>query len=307
MHRSYDLIVVGDAMVDVTVKAPEGKPGGAYSSEILVSPGGLANVAAAARLSGARTGFFGAIGRDCFGDLYETDLEGYGVKSFLSRCDAPTGLCVNLVSPLGERTMYTNRGANDCLSINQAPPGLWGDCGMVFLSAFSLESHRAGRTICKIARKAKASRTQIALGGGSFNLLQDHRLSFSKLAACYADQLILNRAEALAIADSVDLDSAVDVLKGLVDVLIITLGKGGSLGFFGGRAAKVPAIPAEPLDTTGAGDVFAGAFLGSILKGEEPERSMRQAAQLASQSVSVLGPRGVLSKGYGSRGKSDPQ
>ncbi len=307
MGEFLDLLVIGDAMIDITIKAPETQPGGAYPSEILVAPGGLANVAVSASLSGAKAGFLGMVGEDILGDFYESDLESQGIPSYLFRCGVPTGMCVNLVLPNGERTMYTTRGANDFLAAKDISEDVLCSCRMVYISGFSIENDRSAKEIEIIIRRAKLSERQVAIGGGAFNIIKRRRRRLSKLIARHADILILNQKEALSLTGMDELKPAIHCLKRIIDSFVVTMGRDGSIGFFQGSEIHAPAAPTPVVDTTGAGDVFTGTFLAGILKGKTPAESMKLANQNAGESVSLLGPRmGLRRKSDSGKHKSQP-
>ncbi len=291
MMVNLDLLVIGDAMIDITIKAPETRPGGAYPSDISMFPGGLANVAVAAQALGARTGFLGRVGHDAFGDLYEADLALNGVHSHLIRCDLPTGVSVNLVAVGGERTMYTSLGANTLLESEDLTDELLGSCRMIFVSGFSMETAKSARETEAVCERTRACRRQIAVGGGAFNLISRRQPQFSRLVGNYADFLILNEEEALSLTMTHGLKAALAKLKDLVDFFVVTLGKAGSWAHFQGTLRRFRAPKVEVKDTTGAGDVFTGALLAALLRGDQPEDAIKLAHQWASESVSFIGPR----------------
>lgn len=287
--------MIGDAMVDVTVKPPRSRTGGAYPSAILVSPGGLGNIAVAAALSGARVGFVSKVGNDVLGDMYESDLRSNGILSFVRRCGLPTGtgICINFVHPSGERTMYTSRGANELLASQDVPDRLLRQTRMIFVSGFSMETANSATQIERICRRARASGSQVAVGGGAFNLIAGRRERFRRLASDNAGILILNEQEALALTGRNALKPALEALAAIVRFLVVTMGQRGSALYRDGSLTHIPSPSPrkKAVDTTGAGDVFAGTFLAGILRGKDPVESIRQAHLRAGLSVTHLGPR----------------
>ena len=288
-----DLLVIGDAMVDVTVKPSQGRRGGAYPSAILVSPGGLGNVAVAAAFSGARVGFVGKVGNDVLGQMYESDLRSNGILSFVRRCHLSTGICINFVHPGGERTMYTSRGANELLASRDVPDRLLRQTRMIFVSGFSMETANSATQIERICRRAKELGREVAVGGGAFNLIARRRERFCRLARDVADILILNEQEALTLTGKNAVAPALTALGGIVKFLVVTMGERGSALYRDGSSAHIPLSSPrrKAVDTTGAGDVFAGTLLAGLLAGEDPTESIRLAHLRAGQSVTHLGPR----------------
>jgi len=181
--RPRRVLVVGDAMVDVTVKARPSVSGGSYESSIVVGPGGLGNVAVAVVSAGVGAAFSGCIGEDLFGDLYQRNLVLSGVTPLTRRVSLPTGICVNFVHPDGERTMYTMRGANTAYRSRDLETAEVSSSAMLYASAFSLEDPASSKALSSIVSRLRRVGTPVALGGGAFNIIRDHREEFLALAA----------------------------------------------------------------------------------------------------------------------------
>jgi sugar/nucleoside kinase (ribokinase family) len=291
MPRKLDILFVGDAMVDITVRTHESEPGGANPSDMLISPGGLANIAVAAQGEGSRTGLLGRIGTDPFGDYLEDDLVQTGIISRLIRSNLPTGICINFISLDGERTMYTNQGANSLLSSSDLDGDFLESTGMVFVSGFSMETLETSRQITKIASRSKQLGKRVAVGGGASNLISRRPESFRDLVDKYADYLLLNEKEALVLADCEDPGKVIRCLESLCDLIIVTRGSRGSTVLVNGETSDFPAPKSEAVDSTGAGDVFAGVLLAGIQRGLPWSEVIPRAHLLASRSTERLGPR----------------
>jgi sugar/nucleoside kinase (ribokinase family) len=100
-----------------------------------------------------------------------------------------------------------------------------------------------------------------------------------------------NEDEALGWAQSDNMDIAVDKLKAIADTFVITRGREGALTFDGKELAKIPPHKVEAVDTNGAGDMFAGAFLYAITRGEDFPTAGRFASLAAGKIVANYGPR----------------
>jgi sugar/nucleoside kinase (ribokinase family) len=104
--------------------------------------------------------------------------------------------------------------------------------------------------------------------------------------------LFANQAEAEALAEVGDIESAVAALRGKVDTLVITRGEEGALAVRGDGRADVPAEPIRKLiDTTGAGDLFAAGFLAGTARGLSLEQSLRLGAICAAEVIQHYGAR----------------
>jgi len=288
--RSRRVLVVGDAMVDVTVKAEDSVKGGSYESPITVSPGGLGNVAVAVASAGVGAAFAGCIGEDLFGDLYERNLVLSGVTPLTKRVPLPTGICVNFVDPDGERTMYTMRGANTAYRSKDLATAEISSSSLLYASAFSLEDPTSSRALSSIVSRSKRVGTPVALGGGAFNVIREHREHFLALAA-RSDLLILNFQEASQVTSC---HNPRDALRRLVEIcpdVVVTMGSKGILACLKGMTISRPAPKVAPVDTTGAGDAFAGVLLAEIVKGTAVRDAVEKAQLASSRVVTTLGPR----------------
>ena len=105
------------------------------------------------------------------------------------------------------------------------------------------------------------------------------------------DLLFCNEAEALSWAGSEQVSEAAEALKHVARQFVITLGARGALLFDGERLIEIDGSAAEAVDTNGAGDMFAGAFLHAITHGEDFETAGRFASLAAARVVSRFGPR----------------
>jgi len=291
MPPKLDILVVGDAMVDITVKPRGSEVGGANPSDILLKPGGLANVAVAASSEGAQTGFLGRVGNDIFGDFYEKDLSSRGVLGSLVRSRLPTGICVNFVGAGGERTMYTDLGANRLLASKDLDQKTLESTQIVFISGFSMECPETAREILEIARRSREAGRKVAVGGGASNLIRERPEVFSELVEDYCDYLILNESEATVMTDGGTLMTALDRIRGLCDFIVVTRGPDGSIAIVDGETSFFESPRVKAVDTTGAGDVFAGVLLTGIAGKIPLGKAMARAHLQASRSVTYFGPR----------------
>ena len=116
-------------------------------------------------------------------------------------------------------------------------------------------------------------------------MLRDARLLWNSLYGVFA------LAVAGRLSDERSLSEAVESLKGVARRFAVTLGARGALLFDGEALLEIPPCPTEAIDTNGAGDMFAGAFLYAITHGEDFPTAGRFASLAASRVVSRYGPR----------------
>jgi len=106
-----------------------------------------------------------------------------------------------------------------------------------------------------------------------------------------ADLLFCNETEACAVAKAENAKDAFAKLKGIVPSTVVTAGPAGAFVRHAGVEAHVPAFPCTPKDLTGAGDMFAGAFLYGINHDVAPDRAARAACFLAMKVITQVGAR----------------
>lgn len=268
-----DLVVVGDLMLDVRVDAPALETGGDVPGSVRVRPGGGgANAAVWAASTGARVVLHGTVGDDPAGRLLLGALWERGVEAPLRRSpDRSTGTML-VVSEAGERSMVSDRGANAALDARLPPAA--GGARALLLSAYALfdpGSEQAARAIL-----GGASPDLVAVDAASWPLLRDFGPERFLDATATASLLLLNEREAEAFAPG-------ELTRRFRDV-VVKLGGGGARHARDGRWTSVAAPEvAEPRDTTGAGDAFAGVLLAGLARGHDIERALMAACSAGAE------------------------
>ncbi|HEX5317639.1 MAG TPA: ribokinase [Stellaceae bacterium] len=257
------IVVFGSINVDVVVPVP-GLPrpgetvlGGDYA----LLPGGKgANQALAARRAGAAVAMAGAVGEDGFAAVALDLLRRDGVDLALVRtAERPTGCAAIMVGERGENLIAVASGANHAVTADQVPDSLLGP-----------------RTVLVCQMEVPVAETAALL----------------RRARRLGARTVLNLAPALPIAlDDVDWVVANrDEAAGLGERagLIVTLGGDGAMAYLpGGGRIAVPALPIDPVDTTGAGDTFVGVLAAALDAGGDIDTAMRRAS--AAAGLSCLG------------------
>jgi ribokinase len=289
---SIPLVVLGSANRDYTVVVErhplpgETVLGGAAS----VATGGKgANQAVAAAAAGVATTFLAAVGDDSVGGDILADLELRGVDvSRVVRSTVATGIALITVDHAGENSIVVAAGANGTLDA-AATAALVADLEPGVLLA-QLEI-----PVEVVAAAATAMET---LGGRFVLNLSPSQYVSPKLLAL-ADPLIVNESEASELAGSA-IDSPVDAetvarrLLASSRSVALTLGADGIILATAEGVTHLPAVRAEVVDTTGAGDAFAGALAASLAKGstlEDAARAGIEAGAAAVQHVGAQAPR----------------
>jgi ribokinase len=295
--EAADIVVVGDLMVDVVAALPGPLAHGSDTpARITHSQGGSgANVAAWLAAAGADVAFAGRAGADPLGDAAVAALAGV-VLAVERDPERPTGTCVVLVDPRGERTMIPDAGANDALELAELPVG-----EHLHLTGYALlreGSRPAARRALALALERgmtvsvdPSSAAPLAAAPGFLEWVAGTGLLLpnadeARVLTREADPERAGRALARAVANS----GSARVIHRSVEV-VVTLGAGGALWSDGERVVRAPAVAAEVLDTTGAGDAFAAGLLAARVSGAEPAEQLAAGCALAARAVVVRGAR----------------
>lgn len=270
------VLVVGDVMVDVVAVAagPLAHASDTPARVRWTEGGAAGNVAAWLRELGADVTLCARVGDDAPGRAVAAAWPGVTVDR-----DRPTGTCVCVVEPGGERTMLPDRGANDALRVDDLPDGPFDH---VHVSGYAL----LGAGSRAAARAALTRAPSVSVDPASAAPLRDEPDFLSWLPS--GRVLLPNRDEAAVLCGTRELEVAARAL-GAGGEVVITLGGGGALWCSGAAQQRVTAPQVEVVDTTGAGDAFAAGFLHARLSGTAPEAAMRAGCALASRVVARTG------------------
>jgi sugar/nucleoside kinase (ribokinase family) len=258
------------------------------------SGGSAANTLIAVSRFGGTAFYSCKVADDDNGDFYLADLEAAGVAHNwnCARGEGITGRCLVLISPDAERSMSTYLGISESLAATELAPASIRDSEYLYIEGYLVTSP-TGRAAAIEARKiAEADGVLTALSFSDPGMVEFFRDGLGDmLGENGVDLLFCNEAEALGWAKSDSLDDAVTAIKQVARRFAITLGARGALLYDGEQVLEIPATTTEAVDTNGAGDMFAGAFLHAITHGHDFETAGRFASLAAARVVSRYGPR----------------
>lgn len=279
------LCAVGDLVEDIVVWL-SGPPGVGTDVDATVfrrRGGSAANVAALAVANGTPARFVGQVGEDDLGARLIADLAIAGVEVRAPR-GGRTGSIVVLVSPGGERTMLTDRGAAVLLG---PPDDAWlGGVTVLHLPAYSLTVGRLAETAAHLARRARARGILVSIDASSVAVLVTFGIARfqSLLLELSPDVLLANQEEArLLAADGRAPDG--------VELLVVHAGAGPATVADGEgvRATVRPATARDAHDTTGAGDAFAAGVLPALQRGDALEAALAEGHRCAARTLDAPG------------------
>jgi len=258
----------------------------------LVSGGSVANSVIACSQLGGKGAFIGCVGDDRYGLHYTgefTDLNIDFVNAPL--IGETTGTCVSIITPDAERTMRTSLAVSSHLAARHVPAAKIAAATWLFVEGYVFANANTGQhAIREAVRAAKAHGTKVALTCSDAFIPQVFGEAFHE-ALNQSDLLFCNATEALAVAGGATAAESFAKLKALVPNVVVTDGPNGAFVRFDGEEHHVPAFPCRPIDVTGAGDMFAGAFLYGITRNVSAAKAARAANFLAMKVITQIGAR----------------
>jgi sugar/nucleoside kinase (ribokinase family) len=289
------VVVVGDVMVDVVAQLDGPlRHASDTPARIALRPGGsAANVAAWLASTGAAVTLAGRVGDDAAGRDAGLALRDAGVDARLAvDTERPTGTCVVLVGPDGERSMLPDPGANDALAAADLPRDRFTAGAHLHVAGYALlrsRSRAGARAALALAREVRMTTSLDPSSAAPLAAVGPARF----LAWAGPVELLLpNAAEAATLAGSRDPAAAARMLGAHAREVVVTLGADGALWSDGRQVARERAAPGVAVvDSTGAGDAFAAGFLGAWLAGSAPQLALAAGCRLAERAVGLAGAR----------------
>ena len=309
----FDIVGIGHPLLDTTVRVSEdflsnhglSKGGMTLVSEEkvkallseagrdgrAVSPGGsAANAVAVAARMGSTAAFTGMVGDDEYGLMYGTLTSEDGVEPRLAKGRHHQGVCLVLITPDGERTLVTHLGAAQHFGKDDVGLGVLEDAKALHIEGYLLDNEVLAETLFHMAEEARRRGILVSLDAGDAGIIKRHGTAFRKLVEEYADVVFFNEDEAEAYTGLEPREAAAK-LHEHVATAVVKLGGEGSVIVDGDGTYEIPPVRVDVVNTNGAGDAYAGAFLACLVKGEDVRRAGEKASAVAAKVVSQAGAR----------------
>ena len=257
------------------------------------SGGSAGNSMIAAAQFGGPTFMSCKVANDPDGDIYLADLEAAGVDHCLTggRGAGTTGKCLVLITPDAERSMNTFLGISETLSAEQLDVEAIAASEYLYIEGYLVTSSTGRAAAVKAREIAEAAGVKTALSFSDPGMVEFFRDGMAEIIGQRLDLIFCNKAEAMGWAQSDDLEVTIERLKQIANSFVITLGADGALTYDGTELAEIPPHRVQAVDSNGAGDMFAGAFLYAITRGEGFPTAGRFASLAAGKIVANYGPR----------------
>ncbi|HTK58313.1 MAG TPA: adenosine kinase [Sphingomicrobium sp.] len=319
---TLDIVAMGDAIVDVIANCDDdfirrhGLPKGSMqlltpsqADELYaamgvareMSGGSAANSMAGIAAMGRSSAFIGQVAEDQLGLIFEHDMHALGVRfdtpplPMGNGSGPPTGRCLILVTPDGQRTMNTSPGASHELSSEALDRDLIASASILFLEGYLFGPEKPRAAMMEAIKIAHAANRKVAFTLSESVCIAGRKESFGQMIdSGGVDLLFCNQDEAFQLTGRTDLKNALTELSIKVPTLVVTKGAEGAIAIENGERISIPAAPVgEVVDTTGAGDLFAAGFLAARCKGASLERCLWTGAIAAAEVIQHYGARPI--------------
>lgn len=259
---------------------------------VAFSPGGsCANTMVTAAALGAEADLCANVGSDRFGDIYADGAAQLLASHHVRQGDeGPTGKCLSLISEAdAERTMLTDLGC----AMDLPPAALFRESirrsSIFHCTGYLFTGGPIGAVADEALAEAAAHGVRVSFDVADPWVIEAHRGRLAPVVEERAHVVFLNAEEARLWGGTDDPVSAAEALALRVPVVALKLGSRGSLVLWDGQRAQVEATRVQALDTTGAGDAYAGGFLYGLARGFEPPRCAAIASRIAAATVAQVG------------------
>ena len=314
--KKFQVVGIGNAMVDVLTQETE-----AFLSEAgiekgimqlidmdravdlysrigaakEISGGSAANTIAGIAHLGGRTAYVGKVKDDQLGAIFAHDLRAQGAvyETKLAPKDAAqeTGRCIVVVTPDGERSMNTYLGVTEFLEPSDIDVDMMADAEWIYLEGYRFDGPDSHAAFAKAINACKGHGGKVSITLSDPFCVERHRDAFRMMIREDVDLLFCNRAEMLSMYQTEDFDAALAQAAKEVSIVACTDSDNGAHILSGGQRWHAPAVPTQIVDATGAGDLFAGAFLWGLTNGYDLETCGRMGCVAASEVISHIGAR----------------
>lgn len=316
MQHEYQLLAIGNAIVDVLSEVEEeflvannivkasmqlidqemaSNLASCLRKRTQMGGGSAANSLFLFQQLGGQGAFWGKVAADDFGVFYQSELEKAGIfyETNVATANEKTATSFVLVTPDAERSMCTYLGASQHFSDADINKDTVANSNLIYIEGYLWDTPSAKKAINCVIDIARQSSAKIAFSLSDPFCVDRFRDEFYKLILEQKiDILFANKEELLSLCQTSSLNEALQQFKDLNILISVTDGAEGSYVFAGQQLSKFNPVKVEKVvDTTGAGDIYAGAFLYAISKGFPLSIAANLANYASSKVVQQMGAR----------------
>ena len=260
-----------------------------------MSGGGSAgNTVVAVNQFGGKAFYSCVVAKDDLGKFFLDDLKRNGIDTNVKYEDCPsghTGRCLVMTSPDAHRTMNTFLGVSSFMSPEHLDESAIINSTYAYLEGYLVASPKGLDAMKETKRIAEKNKVDVALTFSDPSMVKYFSAQMNEIVGASVDLLFCNDEEAMIFTGSDNLADARKKLRDVAKRFVITLGANGALIFDGDTFINIEPYQVRALDTNGAGDMFAGAFLYGITHRHSFAEAGKLASLASSRVVAQFGPR----------------
>jgi sugar/nucleoside kinase (ribokinase family) len=256
--------------------------------------GSVGNTIAAISQFGGSTFYSCMVAQDDLGKFFIDDLKKNNVDTNLKHDTCPaghTGRCLVMTSPDALRTMNTFLGINSVFAPAHLDEEAIKNSAYVYLEGYLVTSPNGLAAMKETKRLAEKHKVNVALTFSDPSMVKYFGAQMEEIVGASVDLLFCNDEEAMIFTRTSSIEEAKHALKKVAKRFAITLGANGALVFDGDTFIEIAPYKVQAVDTNGAGDMFAGAFLYAINNGHSYAEAGKLASLASSKVVTQWGPR----------------
>ncbi len=313
MSKSYDVFGIGNPLMDIVVAVDDEflkklsivkgmfnlvdydrlqyvfKEISAYESQAEAGDSTANSMAGVANLGGI-SAYQGCVGNDDYAKIYETKTIEQGILSKIVKVEGHTGVAVALITPDSERSFATYLGVACSMKKEYLIAEEIEKSKYLHLTGYQLEEPGLREMAVAAMEIAKKYGVKISVDVADKGVISRNREFISGLLKKYVDIVFANEEEGLALTGEQP-ETAVRTMGGMCRIACLKIGKAGSLIMQNDTLHKIPGYPAKPVDTTGAGDMYAAGVLYALTQGFDMQKAGRIGSFSAARIVEVYGAR----------------
>lgn len=253
-----------------------------------VAGGSAANTITGTAVLGMKSGFIGKIGDDELGSLFKSDQSRNGISSTLLKGRAASGRAmVFITAPNAERTFAVYLGAAIELVPEDLNEEMFRGYEYFHIEGYLVQNQELVRRAVEIA---KGLGMIISIDMASYNVVESNEAFLHDIVENYVDIVFANETEAESFT-GLQPREALDEIAKLCDIAVVKIGKDGSMIKSGDEYHYIDAWPADTIDATGAGDIYAAGFLFAHSQGLGLKDCGDVGSIVAAKVVEVIGPK----------------
>lgn len=305
-NQPYRILGIGDACIDLLIPVSDeflsqvpGEKGGSQPIEIeqmnrivsaspeppvIATGGSCANTIKGLAGLQEKCAFLSYTGYDPLGEHFSLNLKKWGILGLFTKSQLPTSVVLCLITPDGQRTMRFVAGCSQEMSEYFLLPDYFKGIKLVHLDAYTL---RRGNLTERSVQLAKSAQAVVSIDLSSFEIVREFKERMLKLLP-EITIVFANEKETMELTGLGPLEGCLK-LQEICPIAVVLMGAEGCLVGHQGKIIQSPAFPIQPVDSTGAGDLFASGFLYGYLQGHSLEICAKLGNRLGSAIVEVTG------------------